>query len=127
MYLAASARGFDGSSAYSFVAPPLFWSETLSGLHQQRYRGELSDELADHALRNLDTAPIERLDPPDLRSRAWQIADQLGWAKTYDAEYVALAIILNLPILTRDRRLERGGASRLIRLIGPMDLETMVP
>jgi predicted nucleic acid-binding protein len=100
----------------------LFWSETLSGLHQQRYRDEVSDELADHALRILDSAPIERLDPPDLRRQAWQVADQLGWAKTYDAEYVALAQILDIPVLTRDRRLERGGASRLIRLLGPMDL-----
>ena len=46
----------------------------------------------------------------------------LGWAKTYDAEYVALAQILDIPILTRDRRLARGGASRFVRLLGPMDL-----
>ena len=82
----------------------------------------MSDELADHALRTLESAPIERLDPPDLRRQAWQVADELGWAKTYDAEYVALARILDIPVLTRDRRLERGGASRLIRLLGPLDL-----
>ncbi len=120
--IASSSAGFEAVAGIEFVAPPLFWSETLSGLHQQRYRGDVSDELADHALRNLDSAPIERLDPPELRSRAWQVADELGWAKTYDAEYVALAQILNIPVLTRDRRLERGGASRLIRLLGPMDL-----
>lgn len=120
--IASSSAGFDAVVGITFVAPPLFWSETLSGLHQQRYRDEVSDELADHALRILDSAPIERLDPPDLRRQAWQVADQLGWAKTYDAEYVALAQILDIPVLTRDRRLERGGASRLIRLLGPMDL-----
>lgn len=25
-----------------------------------------------------------------LQSVAWQVADQLGWSNTYDAEYVAL-------------------------------------
>jgi predicted nucleic acid-binding protein len=25
-----------------------------------------------------------------LRRRAWDVAEQLGWASTYDAEYVAL-------------------------------------
>ena len=100
----------------------MFWSETLSGLHQQRYRGEVSDELADHVLRTLKSAPVERLDPPDLRARAWKVADDLGWAKTYDAEYVALALILDIPLVTRDRRFERGGASRLIRLLGPVEL-----
>ena len=120
--IASSNAGFDAITGIAFVAPPLFWSETLSGLHQQRYRGDVSGELADHALRNLDLAPIERVDPPDLRRRAWQVADELGWAKTYDAEYVALAQILDIPVLTRDRRLGRGGASRLIRLLGPMDL-----
>lgn len=120
--IASSSAGFDAVVGIAFVAPPLFWSETLSGLHQQRYRDQVSDELADHALWALDSAPIERLDPPDLRRQAWHVADQLGWAKTYDAEYVALAQLLDIPVLTRDRRLERGGASRLIRLLGPMDL-----
>ena len=73
--IASSSAGFDAVVGIAFVAPPLFWSETLSGLHQQRYRGEVSDELADHALRILDSAPIERLDPPDLRRQAWQVAD----------------------------------------------------
>ena len=120
--IASSSAGFDAVASIEFVAPPLFWSETLSGLHQQRYRGDVSDELADHVLRSLDSAPVERLEPPELRIRAWQVADDLGWAKTYDAEYVALAQILDIPVLTRDRRLERGGASRLIRLLGPLDL-----
>ena len=28
----------------------------------------------------------------------------VGWAKTYDAEYVALAQILDIPVLTREGR-----------------------
>ena len=66
-------------------------------------------------------APIDRLDPPALADSAWNIASTLGWAKTYDAEYVALAQITGLRLLTRDERLARG-ASRAVRTVRPVDL-----
>jgi predicted nucleic acid-binding protein len=43
---------------------------------------------------------------------AWSIADDLGWAKTYDAEYLALASLLRSGLVTLDRRL-RSAAERL--------------
>jgi len=45
----------------------------------------------------------------------------LGWAKTYDAEYVALARTLECSLLTTDRRLQRG-AERIVDTVGPSDL-----
>jgi hypothetical protein len=30
--------------------------------------------------------------PKGLSDEAWRIADRLGWAKTYDAEYLALLL-----------------------------------
>jgi len=54
----------------------------------------------------------------DLGPRAWAIADALGWAKTYDAEYVALAQFVDCSLLTLDARLARG-ASAVVRTIGP--------
>jgi predicted nucleic acid-binding protein len=39
---------------------------------------------------------------------AWRVADELGWAKTYDAEYIALAQLLRCRLVTRDERLRRG-------------------
>jgi len=41
---------------------------------------------------------------------AWRIADELGWAKTYDAEFVALAALLDCQLVTLDLRLRRGAA-----------------
>ena len=40
------------------------------------------------------------------------MADELGWARTYDAEYVALARLLDCRVVTADERLRRG-ADRL--------------
>ena len=34
--------------------------------------------------------PIRLLGDAVLRRNAWEIAERLGWAETYDAEYVAL-------------------------------------
>jgi indolepyruvate ferredoxin oxidoreductase alpha subunit len=37
--------------------------------------------------------PIRLLGDAVLRRRAWDVADELGWASTYDAEYVALTLL----------------------------------
>ena len=56
-----------------------------------------------------------------LLVEAWAIADRFGWAKTYDAEYVALALRLDAALLTRDERLRRG-VGQLIQTADPFDL-----
>jgi predicted nucleic acid-binding protein len=42
-----------------------------------------------------------------LRRRAWELADRLGWASTYDAEYVALAQLQADAFVTLDAELAR--------------------
>jgi predicted nucleic acid-binding protein len=49
------------------------------------------------------------------------VAEELGWAKTYDAEYVALARLLQCRLVTLDARLRRG-ADRLGFVIAPSEL-----
>lgn len=51
----------------------------------------------------------------------WAIADELGWGRTYDAEYVALARILHCRLVTLDARLRRG-ADRLGFVVTPTEL-----
>lgn len=42
-----------------------------------------------------------------LRRRAWEIADQLGWASTYNAEYIALTQLQADAFVTLDAELAR--------------------
>ncbi len=121
-YLATSARGFAALEAHELHAPPLLWSEVTAAVHQQVWRGVLSATLGRTALERLTAAPITPSgEQGALLVEAWDIADRLGWAKTYDAEYVALCLRLNAALLTRDARLRRG-VSQLIETSDPFDL-----
>jgi predicted nucleic acid-binding protein len=54
---------------------------------------------------------------------AWQLAAELGRAKTYDAEYLAAARILGTRVVTLDMRLRRG-AAHLGLVVTPTELDT---
>lgn len=104
-------------------APRLLRSEVLSALHALVWRGVVPRDAAAVMLRRLDGLAINLFaDERRLHERAWTIADDLGWAKTYDAEYVAVAHILDIPLLTTDGRLARG-VEHVIKVIGPADLD----
>jgi len=102
-------------------APPLMWSEARSALHEWVWRGTLGTDEAGRARARLKDADVEPRAHPGLADEAWRIADELGWAKTYDAEYVALASLLGCRLVTVDGRLRRG-ADRLGFVVGPTEL-----
>lgn len=121
LHAAGSHDGFGQFTAFGPVAPPLMWSEAFSVLHEVLWRGAMSKDLALVMRSRLESAPIDRRDPEELHQEAWKIAKQLGWAKTYDAEYVALARLLGCPLLSADERLRRG-AGRLVHFISFAEL-----
>ncbi len=97
------------------------WSEASSVLHELRWRREISGELAQIALDRLTVANVSPRRPKGLIEEAWRVADRLGWAKTYDAEYLALARLLRCRLVTTDAKLKSAG-SGLVNVIGPADL-----
>ena len=116
-----SPDGFAFLRAEELVAPGLLWSEGLSVLHELGWRGTISRALAGEALARFAAAPIAAKQPVRLAEEAWQVADELGWAKTYDAEYLALARLLRCRLLTLDARLRRR-ASSVVAIVGPTEL-----
>jgi predicted nucleic acid-binding protein len=91
-------------------APPLMPSEVNSTLRELVWRGEAPDVASNTALGTLATLPIEHAAAGSRSIEATVAAAQLGWAKTCEAEYIALARRLECPLLTRDARLQRGVA-----------------
>jgi predicted nucleic acid-binding protein len=75
------------------VSPALLWSEVTSVLNEMRWRGDLSHALAQTAFDRLFASPIDRRTDDGLYRDAREVARTLGWAGTYDAEYVALAAL----------------------------------
>lgn len=92
---------------HELLAPALLRSQVLSALHEAVHRGELPAEVARAQLQRINRMPIRLLGDAVLRRRAWEIADQLGWAATYDAEYVALTQLQADAFVTLDRELAR--------------------
>lgn len=111
---------------WQFVAPPLLWSAALSALHEGLWRREITVEDADAARLVLAELPITRDDPARLHDEAWRIAEDLGVAKTYDAEFLALARLRGCLLVTADARLRRG-ADRLGFVVDPVELSERCP
>lgn len=93
---------------HGLVAPPLLRAEALSSISEMTFRGEIPPDAGRAAIRRVGAIEMDVDRPDSLDTRAWDIAKSLGWAKTYDAEYVALALIHNIPLITLDARLRRG-------------------
>ena len=92
---------------HELLAPTLLRSQTLSALHEAVQRGELPADVARDRLADIGRMRIRLLGDAVLRRNAWEVADRLGWASTYDAEYVALTRLQADAFVTQDADLAR--------------------
>jgi predicted nucleic acid-binding protein len=96
------------AAEHQLLAPTLLRSQTLSTLHEAVQRGEIPADVARERLARVGRLPIRLLGDGVLRRRAWDVADRLGWASTYNAEYVALTELQADALITLDTELARS-------------------
>lgn len=105
--LQLASAGLEVSGAHKLLAPTLLRSQTLSLLHEAVQHGDISADVAHDRLTRISRMPIRVLGDAVLRRRAWDLADRLGWASTYDAEYIALTQLQADAFVTLDLELAR--------------------
>jgi predicted nucleic acid-binding protein len=84
------------------VAPHLIDVEVVSAWRRLVAAGELDERSAQRALADLASIPLRRSTHDPLLPRCWELRHNLT---PYDATYVALAELLDSPLLTFDARL----------------------
>jgi len=117
----ASENGFKVLGDRDLIAPRLMWSEVSAVVHAMVWRKSISRKSGEIMLVRLTTCPVKARDAKALIRTSWELADSLGWAKTYDAEYLALAKIAGCKLVTIDLRL-RNGADRTDLVVTPDEL-----
>lgn len=103
-----AGEGMEVAPAHELLAPTLLRSQTLSALHETVHRGQIPADVARDRLARIGRLPIRLLGDAVLRRRAWELADRLGWASTYDAEYLALTQLQADAFVTMDEALARS-------------------
>jgi predicted nucleic acid-binding protein len=95
------------SAHHQLLAPTLLRSQVLSQLFSDVQRGLLTRKEANRRLDYLRGLQIRLLGDRVLQQLAWKLADQLGWADTFVAEYLALTRLQADALVTRDVNLIR--------------------
>jgi len=118
-----ASDGFRMYSEHTLHAPDLLWWEVNSVIREHVWRGDVPAAAAEEAMQRLHAQQIHQLLPTaDLLRAATSAAERLGWAKVYDAVYLAVALAIpGSRLVTRDARLQRG-ALRLVEIIAPADI-----
>lgn len=105
-------------SGARLIAPPIILSEVTSVLRNHVHRGILSADDGEIAFRGFLEMPIEIVEPPDLRERAWSLARDFNRPNAYDAFYVALAQAEGCDLWTGDKRMFNSFRLPNLRLLG---------
>jgi predicted nucleic acid-binding protein len=98
-------------------APELIDAEVGHVLRRAVHLGKLDEEAAGEAVWYLDDLPIRRISHQFLFRYAWLLRDQVSF---YDALYVALASMMDQPLITLDERLARSGVEAEIEVLGQL-------
>ncbi|MGN6253533.1 MAG: type II toxin-antitoxin system VapC family toxin [Solirubrobacterales bacterium] len=99
---------------HTLWAPHLVDAEVGHALRRYVRLGKLDARVAGEALWEIDELPIRLVEHELLVHIAWALRDQVSF---YDGLYVALAMVLDEPLLTFDARLARTGLEAQIEVL----------
>jgi predicted nucleic acid-binding protein len=91
------------------AAPHLIDAEVLSIVRRDHRLGRLDATAAHQAVEDLRAWPGERFGHRSLLERAWELRESV---RSWDALFVALAEVLEAPLVTLDERLGRVAGLR---------------
>jgi predicted nucleic acid-binding protein len=100
---------------HALWAPHLIDAEIGHALRRAVRLGELDADAAGRALWEVGDLPVERVEHELLVHLAWDLRDNFSF---YDGLYLALALMLDEPLLTFDARLARSGEGLPIEVLG---------
>jgi predicted nucleic acid-binding protein len=102
------------TDSHPIWAPHLIDAEVGHALRRGVRRGVLDEDAAGEALWMLDQLPVRRVSHELLVRYAWTLRENVTF---YDALYVALAEMLDEPLITFDARLARSGVRAQVEVL----------
>jgi len=106
--LRIAAGEVEVAAEHKLVAPTLVRSQALAALYEASRSGEISAAEGLERVRRVNSLKVRFLGDRSLQQKAWRVADRLGWATTYDAEFVALTKLQADVFITSDRDLAQA-------------------
>jgi predicted nucleic acid-binding protein len=101
---------------FDLVGPPLLYVEVTSVLRTQVHFKKLTPPEGDLAFEQFCNFEITSVNHHELHRRAWSLSNQLSMPKAYDAQYLALADLLDCELWTLDEKLINAVGRRFPRL-----------
>ena len=95
------------ASEKQVLAPSLIDLEVTNSLRRQCAKKALTIERAEEALSDLRDFPMRRYAHGPLLGRVWELRHRFT---AYDASYIALAELLEVPLVTCDSKLAEAGS-----------------
>lgn len=121
--LALAERKAKVPEQHKLLAPTLLRSQVLARLFAEVQRGDLARAEADQRLDYLRGLHLRLLGDRVLQRVAWNVAAELGWPDTFNAEYVALTKLQADALVTQNPALAKA-AAKLVKVATMDDLLT---
>ena len=106
--LRIAAGEVEVAPGHQLLAPTLVRSQALATMYGAARRGEIAPAEGRARVQRINSLKVRFLGDKVLQATAWQIAEQLGWETTYDAEYIALTRLQADAFITADGDLARA-------------------